>query len=237
MNTNVAKWLKTGVPIVLAAAASSAITYVVIRKKLDEEYEVRLEEELQSSIEFLVDQKIDLAKAQISNDEPVPSELDLEEIEPEPLEPIEGERVFGSTDEKPSLDDLAKNQKVQYNKVLTDAEYESAVLPPEPPYEDPDISVISRDIFMENGTDWEQDTLTYFADGGVLDDSGDFVDLHELLIGPGVPRFGELSEDANVVYVRNKKIQKEYEIISDPGNASEFLAHSLQDIYHPSRRR
>lgn len=172
----------------------------------------------------------------IGIDEPTVSEV-LEEIEAEKVDQSPAEKIFGKQEEKPPLEDLVhRNQETPYHKIATPdvEETPEEVELPEEPIEDPDISIISRDIFMENGTGWEQETLTYFADNGVLDVHGDFVEDHELLIGKGRPRFGQLSEDENVVYMRNKRLEKEYEIISDPGNASEFLTHSLQDMFRPS---
>lgn len=233
MSTRNQKFAAFGAGVAIAGVAS-AITYFATRKLLETEYEERLAKEIKESIDFLVDQKIGSPTVSETLDA---AELEIEEVEEflEELEPVEGTRVFGSTEAKPSLDDLAKNQKVQYNSAIV--EEDSDFVLPEPPYEDPDISIISRDIFIENGTEWEQETLTYFADGGVINVAGDFVDNHELMIGVTVPKFGELSEDANIVFIRNKKLEKEYEIISDPGNASDFLAHSLEDMYRPSQRR
>lgn len=226
----------------VSAGIASGVTWYVTKRIVGEQYEERLNKEIQESVDYILknhnvvvtDDDPDILAAALDQ-----AESELETIE-EQLDEIEGERVFASEEGKPSLEELAaRNQKMAYHKILTNEEYTDAVeevFPenPEPVEEDPDISVISRDIFIENGTEWDQDTLTYFADGGVLDSMGDFVEDHEKLIGPGRPRFGELSSDANVVYVRNRRIEKEYEIISDPGNASDFLAHSLTNMYRPS---
>lgn len=248
----------------VSAAVASGITWFVTKRILDEQYEERLDEEIKTSVKYILKQ-LEIDNVVVSDDDPdileeqmndaeLPFELVTAELdtvsnltedyrsdEPE----IVGERVFGSQDEKPPLEDLAsRNHNVEYHKVLTDPDtYDTPVvveeeieLPPPPP-EDPDISIISRDIFMENGSEWEQETLTYFADDGVLNVAGDFVEDHEKMIGVGRPRFGEMSEDANVVYVRNKRLEKEFEIIADPGNASEFLAHSLTQLFKPSWER
>jgi hypothetical protein len=241
------------------AGAGSLATYLIVKKRLDAEYESRVDKEVEESLKFLLKQQgLEIV---VSNDdpdklaeemneaaadepvevvveEPTVSEV-LEEIEAEddPLEEFkQGERVFGSQEEKPPLEDLVqRNQEIPYHKIATpDVDETPEIELPEEPIEDPDITIISRDIFLENGTGWEQETLTYFADDGVLNVQGDFVEDHELMIGKGRPRFGQLSEDPNVVYIRNKRLEKEFEILSDPGNASEFLTHSLQDMYRPS---
>jgi hypothetical protein len=247
---------------VVSAAAGAGVAWYIANKKITEEFEQRIDKEVKESVDFVlrqhgirdvvvsdedpetlaeqlneVETPVDVVIAEEIPEEPTVSEV-LAEIEAEdsPLDEFKGERVFGSQEEKPPLEDLAqRNQETPYHKIATpDVDDTPEVELPEEPIEDPDISIISRDIFMENGTDWEQETLTYFADGGVLNVQGDFVEDHELMIGQGRPRFGQLSEDENVVYIRNKRLEKEFEILSDPGNASEFLTHSLQDMYRPS---
>lgn len=217
---------------VVSATAASAVMWFVIKKKLEESYEVRLAEELQASIDFLVESKVELEKVTIGDP-------DFEEEEPvkilpevlEELSEVEGERIFGDED-KPSLDALAANQKIEYHKILTSENYlDDALDPEEPPYEDPEIQPISRDLFQANVSEFEQHTLTYFADGGVLDEEGGFVSDHEILIGPNPPKFGMMSEDPDIVYIRNKRLEREYEVIRDEQNASDFLSHELHSMY------
>lgn len=250
------KLLAGGVTI---AVVSSAVTYFVSKKLLDDQYEERVNAEVKESIDFLVrtqmhkiaeiSDELDKLDVQVVTE----SELDKIEAQPdeisdvEPLPPVEGERVF---EEKPPIDSLSANQKVAYNKVMTDLEYDQITLPEEPPYEDEDITVISRDIYLENGTGWDQEILTYFADKGVLDVQGDYIEDPADKIGLVDPPFGQLSEDPQIVYLRNKRLEKEYQLISDPGKASDFanpmsessadesLQHSLHDLQaiYDSRR-
>lgn len=246
---------------VVSAAAGAGVAWFVTNKILGERYEERLDAEVAESVKFLVNQMHmenvvvtdadpdDLIAGEgINLDATQPVEIILDEVEKqldeqeERLDQIEEEnaanKIFGSQEEKPPLSDLVSaNQAVAYHKISTPDPVEEPVAEVELPEmvpEDPEIPVISRDIFLENGTEWEQETLTYFEDGGVLNVRGDFVEDHELLIGIGRPRFGELSEDPNVVYVRNKKLEKEFEVLYDPGNATEFLTHSLIQTFRPS---
>lgn len=256
---------------VASAAVASGVTWVVARRILDEQYEERVNEEVKNSVAYILkqsglnvivsDEDPDILAEQL-NEQAGLEPVDIEEITPEEaaealkekaakavkmvedhLDEVDGERVLPGQAEKPPLEDLAaRNNTVEYNKIMT-VEKEEGLFPEqpeefhEPPPENPDISVISREIFMANGTEWEQATITYFADGGVIDVNGDYVQNHEELIGEGIPRFGEQSDDANVVYVRNKKLEKEFEIISDPGNATDFLSHSLGEMYKPGYLR
>lgn len=223
----------------LTVTATGVITYFATRKRLEAEYDERLAKELQSSLEYLAAKQVDLSKVTISDDLPE-EEPDNVDIQVDELDPVEGTRVFGSGAEKPSLEYLAKrNQLKQYNKILSEEGYkeDEETAPEEPIYENPDILVISRDVFMENETEWPQSTLTYFADDGVLDDKGDFVEESTTLIGEATPPFGQMSGDPVIVYLRNTKLEREFEVIQDSGNATDFLAHSLTEMYRPSERR
>lgn len=76
-------------------------------------------------------------------------------------------------------------------------------------------------------SEYPQSVLTVFADGGVLDEAGSFVAAHTDLIGVGPYPFGEMSEDDSVVYIRNKKLEREFEVIKDDQNAADFLSPDL----------
>lgn len=218
---------------VVSAAISAGVTYFVAKKAFEASYEVRLAEEIQTSVDFLVQNEVELEKVDVVVDTDF---LDIDAIE-FPADPEEESRdlVPGAVSAalaKPSLQDLAaRNQQVQYHKVLTTEEYSDDPDLPEIPEENPDISVISKDIFMENGSEFDQCSVTYFADGGVLDEEGSFVEDHVDMIGEGPYPFGEMSEDPIVVYIRNKRLEREFEVIQDEGNATDFLAHSLQYMW------
>lgn len=240
---------------VLSAAAASAATWYFGVKKVAREYEERLETEVTESVKFFMNE-VD-PKVVVSDEDPddVVTEIEkqndfveVEEVEVEELPEVEGERVFPNQGGM-TLDDLrAKSHVVRYDQVVTvdtDSEDEEEEREPFPQEAlgsvswDPggdDISIISRDLFLENTSGFEQTTLTYFQDGGVIDLDSELVSEHELLIGQGKPPFGQMSEDENIVYVRNKNVQTEYEVIQDPGNATDFLMHSLFDIYRSDTR-
>lgn len=223
---------------IASASVGSLATYFISKKRFDESYEVRLAKELQSSIDFLVRNDIDLKKVDIGdpdldqdliNEEPEKTIPDPPELEEE--EEDTRERIFGD-ENKPPIDSLAANQAIEYHKMLVTETYiEKVDELEEENYEDPDISVISRDIFTENGSSFDQSSLTYFADGGVLDEAGGFVENHTDLIGSRLPPFGEMSQDPMIVYIRNKRLQREFEVIQDDQKASDFLAHELHSMY------
>lgn len=227
-----------GIGFVLGAAVASTISYVLHQKKskqLLEDYDERLTAEVKSTVEHIRSEGLDLVSVIIDdnlNDDPdLPDDLSNESVKM--AEDSEGVDTVTppvpKSLEKPSLQELAErsNQKVAYHKIIEDSVYGATdggvPLPEEAPYQDENISVIGQDLFLSNISEYEQQTLTYFADGGVLDASGHFVDYIPL-IGQGVPPFGSQSEDPEVVYLRNKKLEKEFEVLKDPGVAADFAS-------------
>jgi hypothetical protein len=79
--------------------------------------------------------------------------------------------------------------------------------------------VISRDVFAydEEGEHYEKITLNYFArDRVLLDDDEDPMDDIAGMIGwRNLSRFGDESHDPNVVFVRNRRLQTDFEVVKD----------------------
>ncbi len=255
MSTRKTKILAVAAGLVIAGV-SSAGTYVITKKRtLDEAYrdfDDRLAEEVQSTIDDIVARGLDLSKVVISNDLDQPlvqisdedvkmavvdedSGLDITVPEVDPTDDSETEEerdiVPAAFTEKPSLDELAvRNQKTAYHKMIEESVYAGAVLDQEEKeadYVDDNITIIAKADFIENENEYGQMQLTYFSDGGVLDDMNEIVERPEDLIGAAVPPFGMLSDEDTVVYVRNDKRKEEYEVVKDDGKASDFLSTSL----------
>lgn len=220
---------------VVSAAAASAVTWFFGVKKVEKEYEERLDYEVKESVAYFL-------KENGNDDVAVTDELEEDvELPFEDDESDDVERVFPDRG-KMDLDELRnRNNVTQYHQIVKTEEYSSdepeVIEPPvvgetswDPGGED--ISVISRDIFMENLSEFEQSTLTWFQDEAVVDLDSELVHDHELLIGSGQPPFGQMSEDENIVYIRNHKLKMEYEVIQDPGKATDFLMHSLFDAFN-----
>lgn len=91
--------------------------------------------------------------------------------------------------------------------------------------------IITHDEFYEGEKDYEQITLTYFDGDDVLVDEQDQpVDDPEDTIGEDhLVRFGHGSKDNNVVYVRNDRIEADFEISRSFGKYAEevlgFIEH------------
>lgn len=85
--------------------------------------------------------------------------------------------------------------------------------------------IISIGEWHANETDYDQVTLTYWADDDVLadDNSRMITDINEVVGALSLHRFGTMSEDADIVYVRNDRLRADYEITKDERNYSEVV--------------
>lgn len=83
-----------------------------------------------------------------------------------------------------------------------------------------DIRIVSLEEFNENDGDYIQNTLTYFEKDRVLvDEKEEKIEDIEKTIGEhALLNFGVISEDPNVVYVRNDVIKLDFEICRSPGS-------------------
>lgn len=115
-----------------------------------------------------------------------------------------------------------------YNAEIADRE-----LHPEIPY------TISFEEFNENAPGHEQVTMTYYAMDDTLADSQDKpVDNTDYVVGDdNLNRFGHGSGDPNVVYVRNEKIDMDFEIVRSNGSyQKEVIGSDPEPTLQHSRR-
>jgi hypothetical protein len=118
-------------------------------------------------------------------------------------------------------------------------EYENMSRPskndPEAPY------VISYEEFAEEMNNFEKLTLNYYEDDDVLTDEEDGVvtDVIGVVGDDALTSFGDRSEDPEVVYVRNEKLETDYEVIRlSKSFAKDVLGYDPDDgvIQHPRRQ-
>jgi hypothetical protein len=83
--------------------------------------------------------------------------------------------------------------------------------------------VIAVDDYMSNDTNYTQVTLTYYAGDQVLVDERDEpIELIDQTVGGHEAlEFGVLSEDENMVYIRNESLETDFEIAKSEGKYSE----------------
>lgn len=75
--------------------------------------------------------------------------------------------------------------------------------------------------------DYATVSLTYYADGVLEDENGNVLeeeDIEEMLVPDFADHFGEWEDDS--VFIRNEKLQTDYEILADTRNYSDVLNNS-----------
>lgn len=103
--------------------------------------------------------------------------------------------------------------------------------------------VIHKDEFENGELEYEQATLTYYEGDDVVADMRDSAidDVDHVLGLDSLQKFGYGSGDANVVYVRNDRLQLDYEIVKSDGSFAEevhgFTQSEDDSLQHSARRR
>ncbi len=169
-------------------AAGAAIGSVVTWKFVKGKYEQRLQEEIKEVRDYYEE-----IMCELNGNKSDSSEESTEEVSAEPTQApafTEQERI--------DYANLASNYTVEKGGPVT-------VQMPE---------VITPGEFGEYG--YPTETLTYYADGVLVDDYGDVVDPADIdgMVGSDfASHFGEYEADS--VFVRNDRLEVDYEILRD----------------------
>lgn len=124
-------------------------------------------------------------------------------------------------EKKPTLEEVVE-KNVFWKKDTKKADWDNEVASrtEEAPY------VVSKQEYMDNENEYMQISLTYFEGDGVLvDERDDVIEETDGLVGDdNLVRFGDWSDDPNVVYVRNHLKELDIEINRSRGKYSEEVA-------------
>lgn len=236
---------KTGLVIVTAvtsASISAIVTYVIASKRIEAKYALMIDAELDAtrkfyamvhekpSLDALVQEIEDEVKNWATEDGVAPI---VEAYKSGPPSPRDGKVQYNKVDPQP---EPAPEEEEVFN-VFEAGKTATDTLPQEmvdartlDPY------IITQDEFTD-GQD-SQDTLTYYADDGVLADTQDMpVDNLLRMVGPdALQSFGLGSGDPRIVYVRNEKISADFEIVLHDGNYGEIVHGITPEEPTPKRR-
>ncbi|QAU06290.1 hypothetical protein SEA_RICKMORE_56 [Gordonia phage Rickmore] len=83
--------------------------------------------------------------------------------------------------------------------------------------------IISVSEFMENDPQYSQNTISYYQGDSVLADDSDqpIPDINSIVGERNLQRFGEGSGDPNIVFVRNDRLEVDFEITQSLGTYAE----------------
>lgn len=241
-----------GATAVVSAVAGGIVAYKVASKKLQTKYEQIAEREIAEAKKFygtlhktdadletpvaalkkyVGDEVIDELQYRSPLDGPMTEEEELlavvdKEIEEETkarLEQVE-EKVVEVV--KNVFDDAHSDGDFDYD-------YELAIRIPGVPY------ILSQEEFMLNEPEYDQNTLTYFEGDDVLTDSRDVViNESETTVGDAnLLRFGHGSKDNNVIYIRNEKLEIDFEVVRSMGEYTKEVLGFIQHDDRPGVRR
>lgn len=81
--------------------------------------------------------------------------------------------------------------------------------------------IISNEMFEDSELQYNQNTLTYYQGDRVLVDEKDQPIPIKSVVGESNLKFGSASGDLNLVYIRNEKLEVDFEILRSYGSYSE----------------
>jgi hypothetical protein len=232
------KWVVLGGAVAGSLLLGGGGGYFIAVKKLNKEYDARLIEELQETKEFIQftteqDQENEIKEAV----EEILDEVDT--IQPAAramvnyagVEKVEDDEVLKAYDvlNRVTKDEVNHEEVVNvFDKGEEPWDYAKEMASRDPlfPY------IISEDEFMENEGNREQTQVTYFQGDDILADAKDEVisDVNGTVGEDNLTRFGHGSENENIVFVRNEKLDLEFEVERSFGSFAEevqgFIKHA-----------
>lgn len=219
-------YILAGVALV-AASTGALVGYKIAEKRLQTKFDNLMDEEIaktkehyarmnkvedyetpESTVEKLVDDEQLERLTKVYSGETEEGELEVTTVEAEVNDDEDSVEVVKTT---------RRNIFVNGKDIEEyDLEAEMAKRTDDKPY------VITQEEFFENEEERSQVNLTYYRGDDVLADEEDrTIDNADGLIGnENLQKFGYGSKDRNVVYVRNPKINVEYEIVHSHGEYS-----------------
>ena len=190
----------------VGAAVGSAVTWKLVKNK----YEQIANEEISSVKEEYAD-LIGKMKTKLQEDRNCENSTDAEnDIYTDDYDQVEYDElasIYRSSDEDEDEEDSEEGGKWDLDE--DEVPYMNA------PY------VITPDDFSSSPPGYNAQPLNYFADGVLADDWGVVLDLDETIGEDSVEHFGEYVDD--VVYVRDERLEIDYEVTRDPRTYKESL--------------
>lgn len=139
-----------------------------------------------------------------------------EPVEEQPVEEVKEEKEYKTIVENSGYVNYNKPEQIIQHSVLEDTPY--AIEPEE--FGDKE----------EEG--WDTTTLTYFADGVLVDDVDEIVEEPDVVVGLDNLRIFEEFPDATCVYVRNETWRTDFEILRDDWKWSDLQEPQVEKKPH-----
>lgn len=199
-----------------------SVGFVVTRHILKTKYEAIAQEEINDVKEFYRNRDKDVVEE--SSDVPDFSKEEDEQLEADiaQLDAIVASRGYDEQEIEVSTGPYMGGMSVEERTPIHEAEFLEFVEKrnTNEPY------VISIDEFMDEHEDYDKHTLTYFEADETLIDSNEKI-IPEVSATVGIDpltMFGRFSKDKNIVYVRNERLEMDYEVCLDTRSYTEAIA-------------
>lgn len=225
--------MKTNTKILLSFLGGAAIGALICFAILKEKYEELANEEIENIKDYY--QK-EMEKIDDAYEEELDNLINTMNRDMYEHDKREGTKTYVDYVKKYSPDEIVKDKYygMPYPDVIDEDYHEDDELPEDPPendlqYEKP--FVISREEFDEGYPHFDKITITYYAEDDVLADEQDEIipDIEAVVGYDSLSRFGDMSDDDCVVYVRNGRLGADYEIILTQESYSESVLGIMKD--------
>ena len=139
-----------------------------------------------------------------------------ETVEEQPVEEVKEEKEYKEI--------VVNSGYVNYNKPEQIAQH--SVLEDEP------YSIDPEEFGDKEEEGWDTMTLTYFADGVLIDDTDEIVEQPDVVVGLDNLKIFEEFPDATCVYVRNETWRTDFEILRDDWKWSDLQEPQVEKKPH-----
>lgn len=233
--------MKTNTKILLSFLGGAATGALICFAILKEKYEALANEEIENIKDYY--QK-EMEKIDDAYEEELDLLINTMNRDIDERDKKEEKKTYVDYVKKYSPDEIVKDKyhDMPYPDDIDEDYYEDDGPPDDPPendlqYEEP--FVISREEFDEGYPHFDKITITYYEKDDVLADEQDEIipDIEAVVGYDSLSRFGDMSDDEYVVYVRNGRLGADYEIVLTQESYSESVLGIMQDKWLPLRRR
>lgn len=139
-----------------------------------------------------------------------------ETVEEQPVEEVKEEKEYKTIVENSGYVNYNKPEQITQHSVLEDEPY----------------SIDPEEFGDKEEEGWDTMTLTYFADGVLIDDTDEIVEQPDVVVGLDNLKIFEEFPDATCVYVRNETWRTDFEILKDDWKWSDLQEPQVEKKPH-----
>lgn len=194
-------------------------TYLVVNQQLKKKYQAIADEEIDSVKQHYSEMSMRNKVGVYSDPANLVEEPAEEKSEQTKYEEVVSELEYETDDEtvkktvvKTAEGVVQETEEVEVRNIFDQPQPSIGQRDPEIPYK------ISTDEFMDDDLGFDKVTLTWFAGDNTLIDENEepIPDVMRTVGEDNLLRFGEDSDDNDTVFVRNERINTDFEVVRDP---------------------